>query len=290
MQFALRQISGTDIFLRSGQVYWERKGKAHGGGSLRVYVDVVAFLNFIVDYLLIIGTNRLSGFPPDYGRSAIAAALGGIYGGACLLPQFSFLSSYFWRMVMLCLIGVLAFGLNQSAFRRGGVFLLLSMALGGIASGSGKHNAWMLAVSLGTMWILCGISFHGSVGGREYIPVKLRWNGNEVDLIALKDTGNTLHDPLTGEQVLIAGADIAEKLLGLTAHQLLHPVETLALGTLPGLRLIPYRAVGQPGAMLLAVRFQNACIGKKRMNPLVAFAPERIAGGEMYQMLTGGVV
>ena len=290
MQFALRQITGIDIFLLSGQVYWERKRKAHGGGSLRVYVDVVAFLNFIVDYLLIIGTNRLSGFPPDYGRSAIAAALGGIYGGACLLPQFSFLSSYFWRMVMLCLIGVLAFGWNQSALRRGGVFLLLSMALGGIASGSGKHNAWMLAVSLGAMWILCGISFRGSVGGREYIPVKLRWNGNEVDLIALKDTGNTLHDPLTGEQVLIAGSDIAEKLLGLNVYQLLHPVETLALGALPGLRLIPYRAVGQPGSMLLAVRFQNACIGKKRMNPLVAFAPERIAGGEMYQMLTGGVV
>lgn len=290
MEFASRQIAGTDSFLLRGQVYWERNRWVHGGGSLKVYVDVVAFLNFLVDYLLILGTNRLSGFPPDYGRSAIAAALGGIYGGACLLPEFSFLSSYFWRMVMLCLISVLAFGWNQSALRRGGVFILLSMALGGIASGSGNHNVWMLAVSLWAMWVLCRISFRGSVGGREYIPVKLRWKDNEMNLIALKDTGNTLHDPMTGEQVMVAGADIAEKLLGLTAHQLLHPVETLALGVFPGLRLIPYRAVGQPGSMLLAVRFQNACVGKKQMNPLVAFAPERIAGGEMYQMLTGGVV
>ena len=96
--------------------------------------------------------------------------------------------------------------------------------------------------------------------------------------------------PKTGEQVLVAGADIAEKLLGLTTQQLLHPVETLSKSTFPGLRLIPYRSVGQPGAMLLAVRFQNARVGKRQMHPLVAFAPQRIAAGEMYQMLTGGVI
>lgn len=257
---------------------------------MKVYVDVVAFLNFLVDYLLILGTNRLSGFPPDFGRGAMAAALGGIYGGVCLLPGFSFLSNYIWRIVMLALMALLAFGWNQSALRRGGVFILLSMALGGIASGAGEHNVVMLMLSVGIMWILCGVSFHGSVGTREYIPVKLCWKDLEMNLIALKDTGNTLHDPLTGEQVLVAGADIAEKLLGLTVHQLLHPVETLAMGTVPGCRLIPYRSVGQPGAMLLAVRFQKACIGKKPMQPLVAFAPERISGGGMYQMLTGGAV
>lgn len=257
---------------------------------MKVYVDVVAFLNFLVDYLLILGTNRLSGFPPDFGRSAAAALLGGIYGGICLLPGFSFMASYFWRIVMLCLMAILAFGWNRSAFRRGGVFVLLSMALCGIAVGMGGHNTQMLILSVGIMLLLCSISFRGTVGSREYIPVKLFWEGNEMDLIALKDTGNTLQDPLTGEQVLVAGADIAEKLLGLTVHQLLHPVETLTMGEFPGLRLIPYRSVGQPGAMLLAVRFQNARIGKKQMKPLVAFAPERIAKGEMYQMLTGGAV
>ena len=111
-----------------------------------------------------------------------------------------------------------------------------------------------------------------------------------MELIALKDTGNTLHDPLTGEQVLVAGADVAEKLLGLTADQLLHPVETLASGKFQGLRLVPYRAVGQPGSMMLTVRFQKARIGNKQTRPLVAFAPEKIAVGEVYQMLTGGTV
>jgi len=280
----------TTFFSGSDRYTGNRDPIVYGGGSLKIYVDVVAFLNFLVDYLLILATNRLSGFPPDYGRSAAAAMLGGIYGGACLLPGFYFLSGMLWRIVMLTLIAVIAFGWNQSAFRRGGVFILLSMALGGIATGMGQEHIGMIFVSVVFMWVLCNIGFRGSMGGREYIPVRLCWEDKELNIIALKDTGNTLCDPLTGEQVLVAGADIAEKLLNLTAHQLLHPVETLAAAGLPGLRLIPYRAVGQPGAMLLAVRFRDAMIGKRKAQPLVAFAPERIAGGEMYQMLAGGML
>lgn len=257
---------------------------------MRIYVDLVAILNFLVDYLLILGTNRLTGFPPDFGRSAAAAALGGIYGGACLLPGFTFLGNLLWRTTVLCGIAVIAFGCNRSAIRRGGIFVLLSMALGGIAMGTGRESIWMLILSGLIIWLLCGIGFHGSVGQREYIPITLRWKDDSLSVIALMDTGNTLHDPLTGEQVLVAGADVGIKLLGVTEYQLRHPVETVASGAVPGMRLIPYHAVGQPGSFLLAMRFPDSKIGNMVKNPLVAFAPDVIAGGEMYQMLAGGTV
>ena len=257
---------------------------------MRVYADMVAILNFFVDFLLILGTNTLSGFPPGYGRAALAAGLGGIYGGASLLPGFLFLGSGLWRMVSLALIAVIAFGWNRSALQRSGIFVLLSMALGGIAMGLGQGSLQMLLLAVVLMWLLCRISFRGSAGQREYIPVTLCWDDREMTVIALKDTGNTLCDPLSGEQVLVAGADVGMKLLGLSAHQLQHPVETLASGALAGARLVPYRAVGQPGSMLLAVRFHHARIGNREAQPLVAFAPEKIASGEMYQMLTGGAV
>ena len=41
-----------------------------------VYLDLVMGLNFGVDFLLLLGTNHLAGFPPGYGRTAAAAALG----------------------------------------------------------------------------------------------------------------------------------------------------------------------------------------------------------------------
>ena len=257
---------------------------------MKVYADLIGILNFAVDFLLLLGTNRLAGFPPGYGRSALASALGGIYGGACLIPQFSFLASFLWRMISLFVISVVAFGWNRSALQRGGLFLLLSMALGGIATGMGRSSMVMLFWSLLLMLLLCRLCFRGSAGQREYIPVTLRWDDREMNIIALKDTGNTLHDPLTGEQILVAGADVGMKLLGLSEHQLRHPVETLASAAIPGLRLIPYHAVGQTGSMLLAIRFLKAQVGSRAAQPLVAFAPDMIARGEMYQMLTGGAL
>ena len=98
-------------------------------------------------------------------------------------------------------------------------------------------------------------------------------------------TGNTLQDPVTGQPVLVIGADAANRLTGLSREQLRSPVESLE--ALPGLRLVPYRTVGGSGLML-ARKYQNVKIGKWKGSQLVAFAPERLGGG--YEALTGGAV
>lgn len=247
-------------------------------------------LNFLVDYLLIAGTNRLAGYPPGRKRAAAASVLGGIYAGWCMLPGFQFLGNTLWRMASLLVMAIIAFGMNWSAVQRGAVFVLLSMALGGIALGTGRQEFGALLLCGILLWMLCRVSFRGSLGQREYVTVQLRYKERSISKVALRDTGNTLKDPLTGEGVLVAGADTAWELLDLTEEQLQHPVETLASGCLPGLRLIPYCSVGQPAGMLLAFRFQNGKIGEKKVQPLVAFAPERIGKSDVYQMLAGGVI
>lgn len=257
---------------------------------MRVYLDLALILNFLVDFLLLMGTNRLAGYPARWKQSLPAAALGGIYGAACLMPGFSFLGNFLWRTVSLCLMAALAFGLNRSALQRGAVFILLTMALGGIASGFSRNSFTALLLAAGLMFLLCRVSFRGNLGQKEYIPVRLQWEEKSVNLIALRDTGNLLRDPLTGEQVLVAGADVGMELLGLTARELAHPVETLASGKIPGLRLIPYHGVGQSGGFLPAVRFRGVKIGETISDPLVAFAPDVLARGEVYRMLAGGAV
>ena len=255
-----------------------------------VYVDLVVLLNFLVDYLLLLGTNRLAGYPSQWGRSALAALLGGLYGGWCILPGFSFLGNALWRTVSLVLMAGIAFGGNRSTVQRGAVFVLLSMSLGGIAMGMGQRGFWMAVLASLAVWLLCRVGFRSPIGQREYVPVELCWAGRKVRVIALRDTGNTLRDPISGEQVLVAGADVAQELLGLTGEQLCHPLELLASGQIPGMRLIPYCAVGQPGSLLPAVRFEQAKIGDTYRNALVAFAPEVLAKGAVYRMLTGGAV
>lgn len=255
-----------------------------------VYLDAVILLNFLVDFLLLMGTNRLAGYPCGWGRGAAAAVLGGVYGGICVLPGFLFLGNSFWRAVCLALMAGIAFGWNRSAVQRGAIFVILSMSLGGIATGMGKSSFTIAILAAFGLWLLCRVGFRGQIGQREYVPVELSWEDRKVNLIALRDTGNTLRDLMTGEQVLVAGGDVAQDLLGLTEEELRHPLELLASGKIAGLRLIPYCAVGQPGSMLPVLRFRNVKIGDTYQDPLVAFAPEALARGAVYRMLTGGAV
>lgn len=260
----------------------------YGGAAMTVYLDLVMLLNFLVDYLLLLGTNRLSGFPSASWRCAGAALLGAVYSGACLLPGFRFLGNFLWRCVSLFLIGSIAFGWNSSALKRSGIFLLLSMAMGGIALSFGRGDLLSLVLCALVCFLLSWISFGGQAGGREYLPLRITYEGRSANLIALKDTGNTLKDPVTGEQVLVISAEVACRLTGLTLEQLRRPLETVVFHPVSGLRLIPYRSVGNGGGFLLAKRFEDVTIGGRKHSALVAFAAEGLGTGEIYQALTGG--
>jgi len=257
---------------------------------VQIYGDLVFLLNFLVDFFLILGANRLSGHPPGIGRGAAAAVLGGGYAFACLLPGFRFLGGFLWRMVFLCLIAAVAFGCRWNAVRRGVIFLLLSFSLSGavLALGSRKMGTLLLA-ACAVAW-MCRYGLGGKIKNQRFVPVTIQWGDQTIKMTALVDTGNTLKDPVTGEQVYVAGADLAERMLSLTPQQLASPVETMASAGITGLRLIPYRSVGQPAGMLLAVRCGQVKIGSRCGPALVAFAPESIGRQEGYEMLAGGNV
>ncbi len=255
---------------------------------MKVYLDVVILLNFLVDLLLLLGAGRLGGLRTGLGRVVLAAVLGALYAGACLLPSFRFLGSTLWRTVMLAAMGMLAFGIRAAALRCTVLFVLLSMAMGGIALGLGRGSFGSLTLAAAGVLVLCIVGFQGKAG-QSFLPIELTRNGHTARLTALVDTGNTLTDPVTGESVLVIGAQAAERLTGLTAEQLAQPVQTMASGVMPGLRLIPYRAVGQSCGMLLAMRFENVKLGRRRADALVAFAPEGLEAGE-HQALIGGTL
>ena len=254
-----------------------------------VYLDVVMVINFLVDLLLLMGTNRLSGFPLSLGRTAMAALIGGVYGGVCLIRELRFLANPGWRLVFLGLMSAVAFGLNRTAVRRGILFMLLSMALGGIALTMGKGGVPELIAAAAGIAILCAAGVHGKVWGQKYEKVVLRLGDRRVTLTALQDTGNTLRDPISGDSVMVVDREAAWQLADLTPQQLSAPIETVAMLHRPGLRLIPYRSVGRSGGMLLAMRMDEVLLGGRKVSTLVAFTPDKI-GGAAYQALTGGVM
>lgn len=252
------------------------------------YITVVIGLNFLVDFLLLQGTNHLCGSASNMVRMALAAGLGGLYGGVCALPGFFFLGNAAWRIVSLLFMTVIAFGYSIGALRRGLVFALLCFASGGIALGVENIGAWKILVAAGGVFLLCRFGFGGHIGRKELVPVEIMHDGKKLRLTALRDTGNTLHDPVTGRSVLVVGAEVANKLTGLTQQQLKTPIESM--GVIPGLRLVPYKTIGNGGGMLLARRFAKVKIGNWQGSSLVAFAPEGLCSNGEYQALTGGTV
>ena len=255
-----------------------------------VYADLAIVLNFIVDLCLMLGANRLCGHGSGWKRALPAAALGSVYAAVCLLPGFGFLGNFLWRIVILIVMSFIAFGGNFGALQRGIVFVLLSMALGGIALGIDTSGFLGLAAAAGIVCLLCFAGFRFPLGKSRFVPVTLCYHGKKLSLTALLDTGNLLHDPISGQPILLVGADVGMQIPGLTPKLLADPVTAMTDGSLPGARLIPYRSVGKSGGMLLALRMDEVWIDEKRAGDLVAFAPDILCGSQTYQALTGGVV
>ena len=188
-----------------------------------------------------------------------------------------------WRIVSLLIMAMIAYGFTLHS---GIVFAVLSFALGGAVMAIGQGGPAEILGTAGILCLLCCFNLRKKQGN-GYVPVELSYRGKNMRLTALLDTGNTLKDPITGKPVLVVGADVAQTLMGLTKEQLHKPVESI--GSIPGLRLIPYRSVGCSG-FLLGMRLQNVKIGSWQGSSLVAFAPEWLHPEGTYQALTGGAI
>ena len=286
-ELAVMPESSCDGLFDGPGLYWSHQRTR--GNCLRVYVDGVMVINFLVDFLLLLGTKQLCGCPAEKKRLIAAALLGALYSGVCLLPDFRFLGHLLWRMVCLVLMGGIAFGWHRGTVQQCGMFLFLTLALGGLAVSLGRTDFWTLLLAGGVLWILTRFSMVPCTGKQEYVSLKIQNDGRQITLLALRDTGNTLHDPVTGQQVLVISASAAARLTGLTEQQLKDPLGTMTAHILPGLRLIPFRTVGQSGGMMLAMQFEDVMVDGKKRKAIVAFAPENFGGSGTYQALTGGV-
>lgn len=257
---------------------------------MEVYLDLVILMNFGVDLLLLLATNRLYGRPSNIKKALWAATLGGVYAGVCLLPGCTFLSGVIWRFVSLIAMALIAFGWKRQTVEQGAIFAFLSLALGGMVVLLGRGGIASVLMSAFFLAILCFVGFQKDKGKREYVSVEIQHKEKRVCMTALCDTGNTLRDPVSGLPVLVVDATVAYRLLGLKEAALRQPIETISRGIYPGLRLIPYSAIGQTAGMLLGLRVDQLRFNGICVEQIVAFAPQQIGCGDVYEALAGGNV
>jgi len=254
-----------------------------------VYWDLLALWNFAADYLLLLCAVRLAGLSPRRGRLASAAALGALYAVVQAALPFSTAA----LLAALALLCAAAFAGSGQALRLSLLFALLACALAGGVLLLGRLTGSLRRLVRGVVWaelpwgvflgasalsyLLLSLVFRGGArhGGSERVRVTIARGGRRVKLTLLRDTGNTLTDPRTGEGVPVIGAD---------ALRPLFDAETYALlcrgGVPPGFAALPYRAVGTPCGALAAFRCDALHADGRTLGArLIAVSPQRVGDG-----------
>jgi len=278
-----------------------------------IYIDSVFALNALMDYLLLLCAARLAGLPLRRGRYVLAALAGGAYAAAVFLPGLGFLSQSPVKLAAGVVLGLIAYGGEEKLLRLTLLFFAVSCAMAGcvlglsLLAGGGvpvvngvfytNVDAKALVVAGTAAYAVMSVVFraaaaHGAQG--ELLPVRVSVGGRTAELTALRDTGSGLRAS-DGRPILVTAPGAlalppaAAKLLsrrGLGApEELLEPLRSAAPALRP--RLIPYRAVGTAGGLLLTIRTDWAEIGGKRYPGLTA-ALSPSALGEGYSALWGG--
>ncbi len=274
-----------------------------------VYLDSVFLLNALMDYILLLATARLSGIGLRRKRYLLAALLGGGYAAAVFLPGLEFLGRGSVKAAVGILLALLAFGGEARLFRlmlillflscalAGGVLVLGMAADGGIPAVAGilytnVDMGVLLAAATAAYLLLTAVfraSARNGIEGR-LLPVRIALDGKVLELTALWDSGNGLADFATGRPVLILAKSAAERLLPWLDRWGAPGLEILR-SKVPQLKpiLLPYRAVGTEGGLLLSVRSAWTEIGGRRYEDLrVALVPHELGNG--YTALWGGEI
>lgn len=281
-----------------------------------LYLDVLAAVNLAADYLLLLATARLAGVWVTRRRILLGAAAGAAYAVFAVLPGTAFLASPLCEVCAGIGLIYLTFGRRPGRFLRlNALFLLVSCACAGAVLALGQatgavlrvDGAYYLDVPLRVAapaallcWCASGLLFRGSAGQdgaeRPSARVELTFAGRQATYLLLCDTGNALCEPVSGRPALVLDrhaaaqilpAELAGILSGLRADNASAQMAALPDRWRTFFCLLPYRAVGSAGGLLLAFRpdtirrtdGSTAC-------QLAAICAEPVAGGR-YDGLIG---
>ena len=163
--------------------------------------------------VLCLTAGRIAGLCLRRGRYALAGLFGGAYAAAVLLPGLRALAGPVGKLASAAVMALIAYGGERRFWRCAGIFMAVSAAFGGavwaISLGGGGQalpvSGRVLLLSFALCYGAVSLLFHGrhALPDRPRTEVRLCFLGRECRFMALRDTGNSLCDPVTGRAVML---------------------------------------------------------------------------------------
>lgn len=270
-----------------------------------VYADSLILLNAAVDYLLLLSTGKLCGLPLRRGRMLLGSLWGGAYAlFAVLWPEYFALLTV--KLFSGALAVVVAFGWNRRTFRAVVAFCAVSAAFAGTLYGAAsltgydtRHGLYfpvsprLLLLSFAACYAGISLIFRcaGRRAERRLHMVEITLDGRQAALSALEDSGNELIDPVTGSEVLVAGAEALSPLFDdpapLRGPDPLSALEAMnARHERPRFRLLPCSGAAAGRTLLLCFTPDAVTVnGTPRKDLTVAVSPNALSGDGKYQAI-----
>lgn len=275
-----------------------------------IYIDSLFMLNLIIDYLLLLSTGKICSLVLRRWRLLVSACIGGLYACAAVLaPNFFAMGTV--KILMGALLTFIAYG-KRRFLRTAICFFAVSAAFGGaiyavtkmgVVQGSARLyipvSMKVLAVSFAVCYALISLVFRqmGTKGEREVLDIKTSFCGRETSFKALRDTGNELCDPITGQSVLVASHEALSPLFSQAALGLLAQEDVLgAFERLSGMdelkgrmRIISFQSIGTGKALMICFRPDELSVsGKKTGDILIGISRTQLSSSGEYDAVMKG--
>lgn len=254
--------------------------------QIKIYADIVFFINLIMDFLIFYIVSRLSLNKAKISRIFLGSLFSAFtYCLIIFIPKLGMLYNYFSSFIILSISVYIIFGrLNIKKFIRLIFYSYISaFTIGGLSSAlfyytntkniignmlgvSIEHFSFkILIISICSVYII--IKFFVEfirkilVLKQSFYDVTIFFNNNKVNIRTLLDTGNNLEDPISKNPVLVVEFRSIKKLLPDKIQLLFYEKREKDINNIlkeiddtnikEKIRIIPFKSIGEENGILL---------------------------------------
>jgi len=256
---------------------------------VEVFLDVIILENIVMNYLILLTTSKFIRSKTSNFRLLVGAIIGAAYVVLMVvLPGIKVFYTVFARILLSFVIVAVAFTPKKfmAFFKTLAIFYVCTFIFAGAAfaflyfnQNGGFVRNGIIYVFWQSKWTVLFLSIvmviiivrifwdilqYRVVKEKLLKQLKIAFENKAIELSALVDTGNSLHDPLTNMPVVVVEFDAIKEILPSDIRSIFHESRENDLTTITGIisnsqwfsrfRLIPYTSLGKENGMLIGFK------------------------------------